>query len=315
VGSIKQKSIRYFVTVLVILVANFLIPRIMPGNPVMYLIGEDAVTDSQTIAELKKELHLDQPLHIQFLNYCADLSRFHLGYSYFFRKSVSGLILSRLPWTLGLLIPSIVIGALWGISSGALAGWKKQNRWHRLVTHAAIFLFSIPSFFLAMIMLFIFAVQFNIFPVKGFYQSGTIPDIIRHYTLPVLVLSLVAFARNFIIMRGSVLSELNQPYVLFARAKGVPERKILYRHIFKNALLPLISLIALDFGFLVSGALFVEIGFSLNGMGTLVYDAILNRDYPLIQGLFVVITIMVILANLLADGLHQILDPRLKKQQ
>ena len=117
------------------------------------------------------------------------------------------------------------------------------------------------------------------------------------------------------IMRGSVLSELGQPYVLYARAKGVSERNILYRHIFKNALLPLMSLVALDFGFLFSGALFVEIVFSLNGMGTLIYDAILSRDYPMIQGLFVVITIMVILANLLADSFHQIMDPRLKKQR
>lgn len=311
--NIRQKAIRYVLTVLFILIINFLVPRLMSGDPVIHLIGEGVSLDEVTYLELKRDLHLDRPLPIQFLNYCRDLARFQLGYSYHFRKSVSGIIVSRIPWTLGLLIPSILIGALWGIFSGAMAGWKKQNRWHRFVTHVTILIFSIPSFLLAMFMLYVFAIQLDILPIKGFYQSGTLPDIIRHYALPVAVLSLVSFSRNFMIMRGSVLCERNQPYVLYARAKGVSNRSILYRHIFRNALLPLISLVALDFGFLFSGALFVEIVFSLNGMGTLIYDAILSRDYPLIQGLFLVITSMVILANLLADGLHGRLDPRIKQ--
>lgn len=168
---------------------------------------------------------------------------------------------------------------------------------------------------MAILFMSLFAVHWNLFPIKGFYQSGTLTDIIRHHILPVAVLTLISFSRNFIIMRGCVLQERSKPYVIFGKAKGIPGKRLLFQHVLRNAILPVISLLALDFGFLMSGALFVEIVFSLNGMGTLIYDAINSRDYPLIQGIFMIITLMVVSANLVADWIHQLLDPRIGKAE
>jgi peptide/nickel transport system permease protein len=309
----KQRTIRIFLTLLVIIILNFVIPRAMPGDPMIYLLGEDASVDQETLNNLKRELGLDKPVSVQFLYYCRDLLRMDFGYSYHFRKKVTSIIIDRIPWTLGLLLPSIFFGALLGIFLGARSAWTSPNRLNRLLTHALILLYSIPAFFLAMMVLNIFSIQLNIFPMKGFYQSGSFQDILLHYLLPVMVLSLISLARNFLIMRGSVILEKDQPYVIYARAKGLSAAQILNRHVFKNAILPLIALIALDFGFLFSGALFIEIVFSLNGMGTLIYDSILSRDYPLIQGIFLTITFMVIAANLIAEGLQLMLDPRTRK--
>ena len=139
-------------------------------------------------------------------------------------------------------------------------------------------------------------------------------DIAHHLFLPILVMTLFSLSRNYMIMRGSVLQEKNSLYAAFARAKGLYDDEVLFRHVFKNALLPIITLLALDFGFILSGALFVEIVFSMNGMGNLIYDALLSRDYPVLQGSFLIITLMVVSANLLADLLYSRLDPRVRWQ-
>ncbi|MCK4837020.1 MAG: ABC transporter permease, partial [Candidatus Aminicenantes bacterium] len=228
----------------------------------IFLLGEDAVVDPETVTELKKELGLDKPIHIQFLNYFLDVIQLDFGYSYHLRKSVFNIILSRIPWTLGLLLFSIILGAVLGIYSGALAGWKSHKSMSRILTQLNILFFSAPPFFMAILIMAVFAIQLNLFPIKGLYQSGTFMDIVQHHILPVAVLTLITFARNFIIMRGCILQEKNKPYVIYAKAKGVSGKKLLFKHVMKNAILPVISLLALDFGFLFSGALFVEIVFS-----------------------------------------------------
>lgn len=307
----KQKIIRALLTLLVILVLNFIIPRAMPGDPLIFLLGEDAVVDPQTVGELRKELGLDHPLHIQFFKYILDIIQLDLGYSFHLRKSVSHIILSRLPWTLGLLLSSLIIGSCLGITAGALAAWKNRKPLSRALTQLNILVFSAPPFFLGLLILALFAVELNLFPIRGFYSSGSAMDVIQHHILPVTVLTLISFSRNFLIMRGCTLQEKDQPYVIYGKAKGISGNRLLFRHVFKNAILPVISLLALDFGFLFSGALFIEIVFSLNGMGTLIYDAVSSRDYPLIQGIFMTITLMVVSANLGADWIHRVLDPRI----
>jgi peptide/nickel transport system permease protein len=168
---------------------------------------------------------------------------------------------------------------------------------------------------MAILFLYFFAFKLGIFPLKGYYGTGTLPDIIWHLVLPVLVLTLFTSARNFVIMRGSVLQEKNRLYPLFARAKGLSDKQVLNRHVFWNASLPLITLIALDFGFIFSGALFIEIVFSMNGMGTLIYDSIKALDYPVLQGAFLVIALMIVSANILADITYSLVDPRVRHQR
>lgn len=310
-----KKSIRYLLALVIIFTLNLIIPRAMPGDPLTNLLGEEFTLTEAGIEELRAEYGLDKPLTVQFIQYWKNIFRLDLGYSYHFNQKVLSLILSRVQWTLALLVPSIILGAALGTLLGALSGWKRNSFPNKTMTGLFLAAYSIPPYFLGIIALYLFSFQWGIFPFKGFYETGTLADIVQHLVLPVSIMSLFAASRNYMIMRGSVIIEKEKLYVLFARAKGLHGNTVLYRHIFKNALLPVLTLVALDFGFLLSGALFVEIIFSMNGMGTLIYDALLSRDYPVLQGCFLFITIMVIGANFAADILYSIIDPRVRERK
>jgi len=305
-----KKAVRTLLAIWVIFTLNFAIPRAMPGDPLVNLLGEDALVDDAVLDELKHELGLDAPIPVQYLRYWRDLFRLDLGYSYHLHAGVGEILAARMPWTLALTGISLILGTAAGAWLGAISGWARNSRLNQAAGLGMLSIYSTPPFFLALVLLYFLAFKTGIFPLHGFYETGTIPDLIRHFTLPVLTLSLFLTARNFLIMRGSVLIEKTRPYVLYARAKGLKRGEILRRHVLKNAVLPVLTLAALDFGFIFSGALFVEIVFSMNGMGTLIYDALLSRDYPLLQGAFLVITVMVVFANLAADMTYGRLDPR-----
>lgn len=308
-----KKSLRYVLALAIIFTLNFFIPRIMPGDPVTNLTGEDVALSAENLTALKAELGLDRPLAVQYLRYWADILRLDLGYSIHANAPVSRLIGARLPWTLALIGISIFIGAVLGTTLGALSGWGKSSLRSRSAAAVFLAVYSTPPFFLSLMLLFLFAFKLPWFPLRGFLETGTLTDLIHHFFLPVFSFSLFLTARNFLVMRGSVLQEKGKPYVLFARAKGLPDKAVLFRHVFKNASLPVITLIVLDFGFILSGALFIEIVFSLNGMGTLIYEALLSRDYPVLQGVFLIITVMVILANAAADWIYGRIDPRVRR--
>lgn len=310
----KKKILRYLLALFIIFSLNFILPRAMPGDPLTNLLGEEYILSEAALQELRSELGLDKPLTFQYLEYWKGIVRFDLGYSYHFNQKVISLILSRMKWTLALLVPSIILGAILGTILGALSGWKRNAVPNKAMTWAFLAVYSSPPYFLGIILLYIFAFKWGLFPFKGFYETGTIIDILQHLFLPVLIMSAFAASRNYMIMRGSVIIEKEKLYVVYARAKGLLGDSILFRHIFKNAILPVLTLVALDFGFLLSGALFVEIIFSMNGMGTLIYEALLSRDYPVLQGCFLIITIMVIGANLIVDVLYSIIDPRVREK-
>ena len=306
--------LRYLLALFIIITLNFIIPRAMPGDPVTNLLGENFIASQATIQELKIELGLDKSLPAQFLEYWKDIFTLKLGYSYHFNQKVISIIFMRMKWTLVLLLPSILLGAILGTLFGALSGWKKNKLGNKAMTAAFLVVYSSPPYFLGIIFLYVLSFKWGLFPFKGFYETGTLLDVIRHLFLPILIMSFFTASRNYMIMRGSVLIEKEKLYVLYARAKGLYGNSILFRHVFKNASLPVITLIALDFGFLLSGALFVEIVFSMNGMGTLIYEALLSRDYPVLQGCFLIITIMVVAANFIADILYSIIDPRVREK-
>ena len=310
-----KKLLRYLLALYIILTFNFLIPRIMPGDPVTNLLGEDYTVDTERIETLKAELGLDKPLFIQYINYWADILSLNLGYSTHFHQKVTQVILSRLLWTLGLVVAAILLASIFGTTLGALSGWAKNDIKNKSATSFFLAVYCTPPFFLSLVLLYFLSFKLGLFPLKGFYDAGTLGDIIWHMALPVFSLSLFLAARNYIVMRGSVIQEKGKFYVLFARAKGLFGRRILFSHVFKNAFLPVLTLVALDFGFIFSGALFVEIVFSLNGMGTLIFDALLSRDYPVLQGCFLIITVMVVAVNFAVDILYSFIDPRVKWQQ
>lgn len=310
----KKKALRYLIALFIIFTLNFIIPRAMPGDPITNLLGENFIASEATIQELKTELGFDKSLFFQYLDYWKNIFTLRLGYSYHFNQKVFTLIFSRMKWTLALLFPSILLGAILGTLLGALSGWKKNKLANKATTWAFLAVYSSPPYFLGIIFLYIFSFKWGLFPFKGFYETGTFQDVLQHFFLPILIMSTFAASRNYMIMRGSVLIEKEKLYVVYARAKGLYGDSILFRHIFKNASLPVITLIALDFGFLLSGALFVEIVFSMNGMGTLIYESLLSRDYPVLQGCFLIITVMVIAANFIADFLYSIIDPRVREK-
>ncbi len=310
-----KKIARYLLALFIIISINFFIPRLMPGDPITNLMGEDYIVSQESIDALKAELGLDKPLLVQYVTYWGDVIRLDLGHSFHFHTEVSQIIASKLFWTTALVGLSILFGTFFGAILGALSGWGKNDPKNKTLTTFFLWIYCTPPFFLSLVVLYVFAFKIGIFPLRGFYETGTFTDIAKHFFLPVLVLSLSLASRNYMIMRGSVIQEKGKLYILYARAKGLLNRGILFRHAFKNASLPLITLVALDIGFIISGALFVEIVFSMNGMGTLIFDALLARDYPVLQGIFLIITIMVVLANFLADIVYGIIDPRVREQR
>ena len=308
-----KKATRYVIALFLIISLNFFIPRSMPGDPLTNLLGEDIMLTASSVEELRERMGLDRPLSQQYLDYWHDILRFDLGYSFHLHSNVSDLIYDRMKWTLLLSLPATILGAMLGTLLGARAGWR-SGALRRTQTGFIMAIYCAPPYFLSLIALYLLSYKLGLFPLKGFYSTGSALDIAHHLFLPSAMMALFSLSRNYMIMKGSVLQEKGSLYATFARAKGLYDEQILFRHVFKNALLPIITLLALDFGFIFSGALFIEIVFSMNGMGSLIYDALLSRDYPVLQGSFLIITIMVVSANLLADLLYSYLDPRVRWQ-
>jgi peptide/nickel transport system permease protein len=306
----SKKVARYLLALFVIFSLNFIIPRLMPGDPITNLLGEDYVMTEESMLELREKMGLDEPLQLQYIDYWNDVFRFDFGYSYHFKAHVTSIILSRMKWTLLLLIPSILLGAIIGSLMGSISGYKSSSKSFKGLTLIELAFYSTPTFFLSLLFLYIFSFKLGLFPIKGFYSTGGLINVMHHFFLPISIMTLFLTSRNYMIMRGSVIQEKSKLYVVYAKAKGLSDNQVLFRHIFKNASLPLLTLLALDFGFILSGALFIEIIFSMNGMGNLIYEALLSRDYPILYGSFMIISIMVVLANAFVDILYSVIDPR-----
>lgn len=317
-GYLARQLIRYFVSLVIIVTLVFIIPRMMPGDPFISILGEEVYYRApDLVAELKAQYGLDRPLPEQYLSYLEELLKGNLGYSFHFSQPVWDVIAYKMKWTIVLLIPSVFLSAILGIVVGAAAGWRRNSRKDTGITSLFLFVYSMPHYWLAMLFVLVFAFHMGIFPLSGITRGGLDGldkafDILWHMVLPVFVLTLFGAAYNYFIMRGSVIQVVEEGFVLTARAKGLTERDVLFRHVLRNAMLPLLTVIALDFGFMVSGALLVEIIFSWGGMGTLIYDAVLARDYPLLHGSFLVIACCVLAANFLADVLYAAVDPRVR---
>lgn len=315
---LKGKGGQYGLILLLTLLLNFMLPRLMPGNPLQFLAGEDpgSLTTAEKEALLAKH-GLDQPLWIQFGMYLKQLSRFDLGHSYQQRKPAIDVIQERLPWTLLLTGTGLVLSTLIGVVLGALAAWRRGRSSDFATLITFIFLESLPSFWVGMVLVAIFSVGLGWFPIYGAYSSiqqytgwRFALDVAHHLTLPLATLVIVGVSGHFMIMRYSMLNVLGEDYILIAKAKGLKERVVLYHHALRNAMLPVATVFILNLGFIVSGATVIETVFSLPGIGRLMYEAVVGRDYPLMQAAFLVVTVSVVVMNLLADLIYPLLDPR-----
>jgi peptide/nickel transport system permease protein len=313
-----RRSLPHLLVLLLALAINFFLPRAMPGSPLPYIVGEEAGRLSpEERQRVLAEYGLERPLWEQFGLYLRRLLQGDLGRSLQNKQPVLQMILERLPWTLLLSGSALLLASGLGLLLGAFAARYRGGWLDRAGFAGAVLLDAMPSFWLGMLLIALFAVHWPILPVYGAYTPWAnlqglawLLDVGRHLILPALTLTLSSLAGMFLVTRYAMLGTLHQDYIRTARAKGLPERQVIFKHALRNAALPVVTLFMLNLGSLVGGAVVVETVFSYPGLGRLLYEAASARDYPVLQGLLLFFTLSVVAFNLLAELLYPWLDPR-----
>lgn len=314
---------QYALVLALALTVNFAIPRLAPGDPLEGIVGEaGALLPAAEQRAIIARVGLDQPIIVQFGRYLGNLAEGDLGYSYNKGRPVSDAIGERLPYTLLLLGPAALASAVLGVFLGVRAAWRRGSRTDVSLLAAVLSLEALPPFFLGTMLLAVLAVRFELFPVTSALPAGVgllsadgASEVARRLALPFATLTLTGLGPYFLLTRSSMLGTLGEDYVLMARAKGCPVKDVVYRHALRPALLPLVTLFGVSLGFILGGSVVIETVFSYPGLGRLTYDAVLARDFPMLQGSFLVFTVAVVGANLLADLSYPFLDPRLRRRR
>ncbi|MFC8617251.1 ABC transporter permease [Micromonospora purpureochromogenes] len=319
-----QRTAFYLFTAWAAITLNFFIPRLVPGDPVQSLISRNqGRISADAIQSLRVLFGLDENENVweQYLDYWGQLLHGDLGLSFtFFPAPVSTVIGDSLPWTVGLVGITTIISFLLGTALGVGAGWRRGS-WVDGLLPATTFLSSIPYFWLGLVAIALFAGPGSFFPSSGGYEPGLvpafdqyfIPSAIQHSILPAATILVSSMSGWILSMRNMMVTVSSEDYITVAHAKGLSERRVALSYAARNALLPNVSGFALSLGFIVGGTLLVEIVFSYPGLGYQLFQAVGAKDYPLMQGIFLIITISVLVANLLADVAYLLLDPRTRK--
>ncbi len=302
-----------------IAVLNFLLIHSAPGDPAQIMAGEAGETDAQYLAQLRSRFGLDQPLPIQLGKYIVAVAQLDLGFSYRQNVPVVNLIADRLPATLLLSLTAFVISLILGIGAGALAASRQGKLADSAISTLALVFYATPLFWLALMAVMLFSVELNWLPGFGYETPGAdlagfarAIDIAKHLVMPALTLGLFFMAVYMRMTRASMLEVSRLDFVRTARAKGLGGRIITFRHILRNALLPVVTLAGLQAGQLVSGAVLIETVFAWPGIGRLMFEALQQRDYNLLLGIFIVSAAVVLLFNLATDLLYRLIDPRIR---
>ena len=301
-------------TLILITVVSFVLLHVAPGGPAEIMLGEKATP--QLVAEINRTLGLNRPLYVQYGIWLWHLVHGNLGYAYTYHQSVMSLIGLNLPHTLLLVLTAIFVSHLVAITVGIFQAYRRSTWADHGITAVTYFLYSMPTFWLGIVLVSVFALNLGWFPVAGFappYDAApSLATILSHLILPAATLALVTIAGWSRFMRTSMSDALAQDYIRTARAKGASEIRMLVHHALKNALLPLITLAGLSVPALFSGALIIEVVFHYPGMGLLFWTAAQNRDYPILLGIVVLVGVLTIVGNLLADLAYAYIDPRIK---
>ena len=290
---------------------SFGLMRLIPGDPAAAIAGTSA-TPAQ-IEQLRRDLGLDEPLLMQLLHYYQGLLKGDFGKSLLLGKGVLAATMERLPVTIGLSLYALVLTLLIGVASGIIAALR-QNTWvDQVAMMIAMLGISIPNFFLGLLMIIFFAVQLGWLPSGGYVPFSQDPiGWLRSTTMPAISLALLQAGLLARITRSGMLEVLRQDYVRTARAKGLPERQVILKHALANALIPIVTVVGIIISLLLSGAVVTEALFSLPGMGQLLTQAVLSRDYPMVQGGLLLVTTFLVLVNILVDVLYALIDPRVR---
>ncbi len=306
-----QRLIGMIVVMFLVVTIVFIIVRVTPGDPAAVMLGPEAT--QADIEQLRAQLGLDKALIVQYFYYLVQLVQGDLGQSIFLNQPVISALASRAEPTFFLTLFSIIIACTIALPVGIYAAYKRGSFIDQLATTIAMFAASIPSFWLGLILMQVFAVRFGLFPVSGYGgPDASFIDRMWHLSLPAVALGLVSSALILRFTRASMLDVLNDDYVRTARAKGLNEKRVILKHALKNALIPIMTVIGLTIAVLISGAVVTETVFSLPGIGNLVVSAVLRRDYPVIQGTLLVIAALYVLINFIIDMLYLLVDPRVR---
>lgn len=310
----------YLLTAWAAVTLNFLIPRLMPGDPVDLLVARlKGNVDPAAIEAMKKAFGIsDANVWQQYVDYLGNLLQGELGRSItFFPTPVSSIIAEALPWTLGLVGVATLISYFAGTALGVLMAWKRGT-WLDGVLPAATFMHAVPYFWVALALVYVFGITLNWFPDSRAYDLDVTPgftgefagSILYHAVLPAITIVIASMADRILGMRNVMVTTLGEDYVVMAEAKGLTSRRVMWAYAARNAILPNITSFALSLGFVVGGSVLTEIVFSYPGIGSMLLKGVENEDFPLMQGIFLVISLAVLVANFLADLAYAVLDPR-----
>ncbi len=317
--NIIKKVIYAVITIFAVLVFNYFLFRVLPGDPLAMMMRNPRATP-EMIEAMKQLFGLDQPWYVQFYLYFKNLLSGDLGMSFYFKQPVGSIIGSRIMPTVIMVGLAEVVAIIVGIVIGILAAWKRGTKIDVGTLGFSLITYSMPTFWLGMVMVVVFSVNLHLFPTSGILTPGMtysstsamVADYIRHLILPMFTMSIVLIGEYALTMRNTLIDVLSEDYITTAKAKGFGNRYILRKHAMPNAMLPMVTIIAINLGLVVGGTVQVETIFSWPGLGSLMYEALRARDYPLLQGVFLLVTVSVVVANLIADITYTYIDPRVK---
>ncbi|MFA7580002.1 ABC transporter permease [Castellaniella sp.] len=321
-GFLTSRIIKALIVVLGVVIINFFLIRLAPGDPAAVLAGQSGASDPAYVEQLREEFGLDKPVLVQLGVYLSGVVQLDLGYSYRNNMPVLTLIVQRIPATLLLMfcafLFSLVLGVLLGVVA-ANARYSRRRRWlDNIVMAVSLLLYATPLFWLALMAILLFSVVLGWLPGFGMETVGAgftgwayIQDIALHLVLPTVTLGCFFMAMYVMLTRASMLEVINMDFVKTARAKGVAPNTIIRRHVLRNALLPVITFAGIQLGQMAGGAVLTETVFAWPGIGRLMFDALLQRDYQLLLGVFLVTSFMVVVFNLLTDVVYRFVDPRI----
>jgi peptide/nickel transport system permease protein len=305
--------------VLVIVVVNFILVKLAPGDAATVLAGEAGGATPEYIAQLRQRFGLDQPVWLQLFYYMRSVLSLDLGFSFRHNQSVLSLILGRMGPTLLLMVTSLTIAVTAGVLLGVLAALNLNNWRDTVISIFALVSYATPLFWAGLMLILLFSIRLDLLPTSGmetvaaFYEGWErVVDIARHLVLPAVTLSLFYLAVYTRLMRASMLEQAGMDYVVTARAKGLTERRIVWRHILRNAMLPVVTIAGVQVGALIGGSVIVESVFAWPGLGTLAFESLFARDLNLLLGIFLISSLLVVVVNLLVDVLYAVLDPRIE---
>jgi peptide/nickel transport system permease protein len=305
--------------VLLVVTVNFALIHLAPGDPIAYLGGDAAQLSEEQLAELRATLGLDQPLPVQWFKYVSALARGDLGTSLMHRQPVLWLILDRLPATALLMSVSLAVALVVGLALGFVSAVRAGTLTDYSVTFFSILTYSMPPFWLGLVLIILFSLTFDWFPTIGMVRSGAelsgwawALDIMNHLVLPTLALGTSYAAIYARVFRTSLAQVLSQPFLTTAQAKGLTWSSVYIKHATRNAAIPVVTIVGLQLGLMLTGSILTEIVFAWPGLGPLVLDSLLQRDYPVILGVTVFVSTCVLLANAMTDMFYAVIDPRVR---